>query len=453
MIEQKNSKTLTFDDIVASISFEQFKASFLSWTEKDLQTKIELVKDPPLREQLQGYLKNTREQLSDSDRAVAASKAEDPLYNIAYFARAMSQMHPGWGQEGFETAEFQSEVVKLYQKYRDNGQLTTQADINRLLTDMWGIAATTLPDNHFRIDAFNKKASKYSRPFKDKEKTLAEWSQERPLKVRHPDHGNVGKNVGLAPKPLTRILMCSNQATAEGVASLIVGECTRGSQTFGVLGIPDCAVYWGTPKEKAGKERLNCLVQAFKENYQNWDGIIIDVRGNYGGSSIAMEEIAKILCGEKAPYCLQSKKRKTKEAALREIASTHTQEQAEWTSKDFEKQSNQPIFVLMDGQTASSAEAIVPMLQHYKGVTFIGENTMGCCQYGGIKPVPLPCGGVLHIGTVFRTYEHGIVECVGHTPDIDCTGRDALQVALEQIDQRQKSMDQAVKRNASKGRV
>ena len=450
-METKKSDTITFDDIVSSIPFAQFKASFLSWTEKDLQNKIKVVDDPSIRAQLQCYLQNATEQLSDDDRALAVSKSEDPLYNIAYFARAISQMHPGWGQDGFETQDFQSEIVKLYQKYRDKG-LTCEAEVNQLLTDLWGIAATTLPDNHFRIQAFNKNLSKYMRPFKDKEKTLAEWSRERPLKVRHPEHGNVGKNVGYDTQQLTRILMCTNQVASQGVASLVVGERTVGSQTFGVLGIPDCTVHWGTSQEKTEMEKLNCLVQTLKKNYQNWDGIIIDVRGNYGGTSIALDEIAQTLCGEKVPYCLESKKRHTKEAELREVVSTHTQEQPKWTPRSFQKQGNQPVLVLMDGQTASSAEAIVPMLQHYKGATFIGENTMGCCQYGGVKPVPLPCGGILHIGTVFRTYEKGMVECVGHRPDIECSGRDALQVAFEQIENN-KTLNQTMAHNTSHGRI
>ena len=46
------------------------------------------------------------------------------------------------------------------------------------------------------------------------------------------------------------------------------------------------------------------------------------------------------------------------------------------------------------------------------------------------------------MGGVFRTYEDGMIECVGHKPDIDCTGRDALQVAFEQIEEKNKSLSQ-----------
>lgn len=138
-----------------------------------------------------------------------------------------------------------------------------------------------------------------------------------------------------------------------------------------------------------------------------------------------------MLSGEETPYCLMATKRKTKEAELREIGSPAVREQKEWTPKTFH--GSHKVFVLTDSKTSSSSEAFIPMLQHYEKATFIGENTKGCCQYGAIKPVHLPCGGIMNIGTLFRSYEDGMVECVGHKPDINCQGRDALQVAFEEI--------------------
>ena len=91
------------------------------------------------------------------------------------------------------------------------------------------------------------------------------------------------------------------------------------------------------------------------------------------------------------------------------------------------------LYILVDREVASSAEAIVPMLAHYPDVQFIGENTCGCGQYGALRPIRLPNGGSVNIGSVYRSYEDGMVECVGHKPDIDCHGRDAFQVAISQI--------------------
>jgi hypothetical protein len=46
-----------------------------------------------------------------------------------------------------------------------------------------------------------------------------------------------------------------------------------------------------------------------------------------------------------------------------------------------------------------------------------------------------------------------MVECVGHKPDIDCTGRDALQVAFEQIEAKEKSLNKTIISHTSKGRT
>ena len=178
-------------------------------------------------------------------------------------------------------------------------------------------------------------------------------------------------------------------------------------------------------------EKIEKIIKAFEEHYKDWDGVIIDIRGNTGGDGAISRKIAQALCGEEPPYCLKATKRKTKEAALREVGSPAVREQKEWTPKTFH--GSHKVFVLIDSLTSSASESFVPMLKHYEKATFIGENTNGCCQYGGIKPVRLPCGGIVKIGTLFRTYEDGMVECVGHKPDINCQGRDALQVAFEEI--------------------
>ena len=75
------------------------------------------------KKELQTFFARLQANLSDSDREIAKIKAKDPLYNIAYFARAVSKIHPGFGPEGekagFETEDFKSEVIKLYQKFAD----------------------------------------------------------------------------------------------------------------------------------------------------------------------------------------------------------------------------------------------------------------------------------------------------------------------------------------------
>lgn len=427
-----NKDNISFDEIVESIPFNEFKVVFLSGEEKALRETLKKVKDEGVfKKELQTFFARLQANLSDSDREIAKIKAKDPLYNIAYFARAVSKMHPGFGSEGqkagFETEDFKSEVVKLYQKFQNsNLKLTNEREINQLLTDLLGIGLTTLQDNHFNI-----RTSEGKRAFKDWEKTKAEWTRERPLKTRHPEKGSVGENIAYKPYQLSKILTQENIGTEEEPKPLVIGEQNIGKQTFGVVGLSSIIIHWGTPKQISEIAKVEKITQAFEQHYKDWDGVIIDIRGNTGGDGAVSRKIARSLCGEEPPYCLKATKRRTKEAALREIGSPAVHEQKEWTPKTFH--GSHKVFVLTDSKTGSASESFVPMLKHYEGATFIGENTNGCCQYGGTKPVRMPCGGIIQMGTLFRSYEDGMVECVGHKPDIDCQGRDALQVAFEEI--------------------
>ena len=431
-----NKDNISFDKIVQSISFEDFKASFLSAEEKKLSDTLEKIANKettPSKQEiiLRGFLENIRKNLSDSDKAAVQSKAFDPLYNIAYYARAISQMHPGFSPEGqkagFETEDFKSEVVKLYQKYQsENLKLTNEGKVNQLLTDLLGIGLTTLQDNHFKI-----KTAQNTRVYKNEAETFSKWTKKRPLKTKHPQKGNVGQNVAYCADKLTKILMQENLGTTENQSPLLVAEHKIAGKTYGVVAISSGIIHWGTPAQEEEERKFKKLSETFEKHYKNWDGVIIDVRGNGGGDGTINRTITRMLSGEETAYCLMATKRKTKEAELREIGSTSVSEQPRWEKKTFHGKHR--VFLLADSKTSSSSEAFIPMLQHYEKATFIGENTNGCCQYGAIKPVHLPCGGIMNIGTLFRTYEDGMVECVGHKPDINCQGRDALQVAFEEI--------------------
>ncbi len=431
-----NKDNISFDEIVQSISFEDFKASFLLAEEKKLSDTLEKIANkeqtPSKQETIsRGFLENIRKNLSDSDKEAVQSKAFNPLYNIAYYARAISQMHPGFGPEGqqagFETEDFKSEIVKLYKKYQTSDlKLTNENEVNQLLTDFLGIGLTTLQDNHFNI-----KTAKNTRVYENEAKTISKWTQERPLKTKHPQKGNVGQNVAYRADKLTKILMQENLGTKENQRPLLVAEHKIAGKTYGVVAISSSIIHWGTPVQEEEERKFKKLSESFEKSYKNWDGVIIDVRGNSGGDDAINRTITRMLSGEDHPYCLMATKRKTKEAELREIGSTSVSEQPKWEKKTFHGKHR--VFLLADSKTSSSSEAFIPMLQHYEKATYIGENSNGCCQYGGIKPVHLPCGGIMNIGTLFRSYEDGMVECVGHKPDINCQGRDALQVAFEEI--------------------
>ena len=210
---------------------------------------------------------------------------------------------------------------------------------------------------------------------------------------------------------------------------LMIAEREKNGKKTGIVAFSSCLAPHNSRKE------WNAILQRFKDLYPTWDKVIVDFRGNTGGDGYQTREVAETLYGDKVPYCLQSIKRKTKENQLREEFFRPIPEQPLWDKKahPFRGDNKKRIFVLTDKETGSAAEAIVPMLKNHPNVQFVGENTSGCCQYGGTRPVVLPCGGRINLGSIYREYEDGMVECVGHKPDIHCKGMDALKVALNTI--------------------
>ena len=109
--------------------------------------------------------------------------------------------------------EFKAEIVNLYEKYNNESiQLKNQQEINQLLTDLLGIGLTTLQDNHFNV-----RGAEGNRVFKDMDKAIAEWTQngKRPLKVSHPDKGNIGENIAYNSSAFDHILTQENMGTDE----------------------------------------------------------------------------------------------------------------------------------------------------------------------------------------------------------------------------------------------
>jgi C-terminal processing protease CtpA/Prc len=259
--------------------------------------------------------------------------------------------------------------------------------------------------------------------------TLKKWG---PTKLQHPD-GSVGKNVGYRIgeeiKP-NEIIALEYMDEAKSAPVLVAERMVKGQKT-GIIAIPSCMVHWGGKTQIQEIAALRRIVKAFQKHQKDWKNVIIDVRQNGGGDGFPIREIAETLYGNKVPYCLETQKRNTPESEMR-LLFPGVEEDYIGPALPFNGQ-KKGLYVLMDREVASSAEAIVPMLKHYPDVKFIGENTCGCCQYGGLQPISLPNGGQINIGSVYRSYEDGMVECVGHKPDINCTGRDAFQESIDQI--------------------
>jgi len=292
-----------------------------------------------------------------------------------------------------------------------------------LLTEFFRITAQTIRDNHLSITN-----SKGNWPFENKGKTIASWGN---LKANHPK-GNVGKNSAYNPQKLIDegwTVFTKSFSKDQMEYPLMVAEREKNGKKTGIVAFSSCFLPHNS------KEKWDDILQRFKDLYPTWDKVIVDFRGNTGGDGYQTREVAETLYGNEVPYCLQSLKRNTEETHLREEFFRPISEQPLWDKKDhpFKGDDKKRVFVLTDKETGSAAEAIVPMLKNHPKVQFVGENTCGCCQYGGIRPVALPCGGSINLGSIYREYEDGMVECTGHKPDISCDGMDALQVALSPL--------------------
>ena len=178
------------------------------------------------------------------------------------------------------------------------------------------------------------------------------------------------------------------------------------------------------------------------------DNIIIDVRGNRGGITDDLEKIAEVICGEKTALCSECGHRTTEEAAFREEYSKPRSFIKSGPKKQYT--GKQKLFVLMDKETASAAEYVYPIFQQYEKTQFIGENTQGCCQCAQNAHIPLPCGGTLRMSYSFCSFWNGPVEGVGFRPDINCSGRDAFQVALEQIGEKKNFLRETLSNGTAK---
>ena len=412
---------MNFDKITASITPQKFKEILL-------RGQYEQLKRWYPSEKVTSWMRGIEQELSSD--VLQKNWDMDVLTNISYFARAISQMHPGWEKWDEnpvlkkDKERFEKAIENLYnqQSSLEEGKRLKRND---LLAELYKIAGI-LKDNHLEVFATKQKPNgdiHYYHPVDQKTK----------LRYRPEPKGTVGKNLAFSPEfrkedRHTRVFHLET-------GPLVVAERVINGKKTGIIGLSTCMIQQGSPNEASQRHAFEEIVKTLKNNMQNWDNIILDVRGNSGGVPDYLQKIAETICGtkEKLPTCVEAQARKTEEANLRTQFYSDNKYYTQEKSIPKQYSGKQKVFVLTDRQTASAAEDVYPLLKQYKGTQFVGENTNGCCQYGVVNMIALPCGGALQIGSVFSDYEDGFIEGKGHKPDINCSGHDALQEALGKI--------------------
>ena len=185
----------------------------------------------------------------------------------------------------------------------------------------------------------------------------------------------------------------------------------------GIIAIPS----FGGDIQAQEKERKTFIKTFFKQkSLHKWEHIIFDFRGNTGGDSELIRELAERMCNQTIRYADKS-----------EPAEILTPCLSQSQSDIFKGH----IFILQDEYNASAAEGAVFMLSQLQNSKTIGTSTSGTFQGGACKDIQMPIG-TLTIGTIYRErFKNGkpIKEKEGIPPDIPCSSENAFNTALMHI--------------------
>lgn len=178
----------------------------------------------------------------------------------------------------------------------------------------------------------------------------------------------------------------------------------RYTQLYGIPMII-CRKFWyDTGEERRQLEEFAEKGKAF------WDlqRLIIDVRGNRGGSDVYIWEFIKGLYGAEPDYPCRFVQRNSplfrEYAAAWDLSGRPDIEQTE--SDGVRIPSLRQIYVLIDEKTASSGESAVAYLKTVDNVVAVGTHTAGCFTCGNCMTVYLPHSHIpVYFGTGMVLYE------------------------------------------------
>jgi carboxyl-terminal processing protease len=155
------------------------------------------------------------------------------------------------------------------------------------------------------------------------------------------------------------------------------------------------------------------------ESMRDAPGIIIDLRGNGGGSDDLGNPLASALLGKETLMGIERSRKGERE----------------WKSRPHKNPYRGLVAILVDGESGSESEAITVGLQEAGRAVVIGKKTAGGLMTGKFKP--LPAGAVLlyPVGD-FRTAQGVVIEGRGVLPDIevDLTRADLLKGKDSQLE-------------------
>ena len=328
---------------------------------------------------------------------------------IQEYTTAIIENLPEWNHSGAQdNAQIQEEI----RHFRDTTlQIDTSLNPDEQLQQLSDIIQKYVPDNHISIKDINGKNLRQP-PFTHKRENLS--TQEL-------------SNLGA--KDVVPIQV------QEGKEPWIIG--TIPNTKTGVVSIPS----FGGDIEEQVQKRKQFVDTFFQQKEKNrWQNIIFDFRGNTGGDSEIIKEIAERMSDSPIKYADKSEKLNTV-AAQKKRKESHSLID---NLKDYQPATQSDkfsgfVYILQDGYNASATEGAIYMLSQLPKSVTIGENTSGTFAGGATTSLPMSYGSLV-IGTEYRErYDkkgNKIKEKEGIHPDIQCSSEKAFSKALNIIGSR-----------------
>lgn len=237
--------------------------------------------------------------------------------------------------------------------------------------------------------------------------------------------------------------------TRLGHAPVNVGKniASEANNKISVSMRPDKIAVCGIQSCIRSPEFESVIQQLITEYLPQSNAVIVDLRGNGGGSSTYTDQLAYELCGGKVRSSVTDYIRNTPEACIMQTSNHNalwddlkkTADITIWnkhkkTPVDLSTGYSKPIYILIDERTMSSAEMFCLRMTQHPMAKFVGCNSGGCEENGYCGAMYLPHSRLKYrAGMVHRELEpqYKNFELHGLTPDIMVpAGQDALEYAI-----------------------
>ena len=174
--------------------------------------------------------------------------------------------------------------------------------------------------------------------------------------------------------------------------------------------------------------------------------LIIDVRGNSGGNSMFIVKwllsyfnISQFqIINVPAPLYYFELETRTLNAAHKSYSIWNSEPELKMMSNGgipFHMKNDTPIFLLIDGQTASSGEWWVSYIRRLDNVVVIGDNTLGMQIGGNTYSTHLPISNIAIGMSTVMSFDTDLAntEIIGQSPDLFVSPETAIERCIEMI--------------------